>query len=163
MTFDLPPIKIADSTEPARTTSIGPPNAATFSLPPQSRENSATTAPASQNGNGRMAPPSPITTTATLSSRCLRLSSQMPSSGVCGPGAVPSSPGAGPGGIIASRSPGQGGGLVGAGPVGAGPVGAGPVGAGPVGAGPVNSGPVDSGTAAAGSTGAGPVSSGAAA
>src|SRR5215813_7564820 len=135
MTFDLPPIRNADSTEPTRSTSTGPANAATLSLPSQSRENSATTAPASQNGNGRMAPPSPITTTATLSSRCPRASSQMPSSGVCGPGAALSSPGAGPGGIIASRSPGQGGGLGGVGPVGAGPVTAGPVTAGSVGAG----------------------------
>src|SRR5215468_4970985 len=140
MTFDFPPMRNADSTEPTRTTSTGPPNAATLSLPSQSRENIATTAPASQNGNGRMAPPSPIKTTATLSSRCLRASSQMLSSGVCGPGAAPSSPVAEPGGIIASRSPGQGGGLAGAGPVGAGPVAAGPVGAGAVGTGPVSSG-----------------------
>src|SRR5215469_9113972 len=130
MTFDLPPMKNADITEPTRSTSTGPPNATTLSLPSQSRENIATTAPASQNGNGRMAPPSPITTTATLSSRCPRANSQTLSSGVCGLGALPSSPGAGPGGMIASRSPGQGGGLGGGGPVGAEPVAAGSVGAG---------------------------------
>src|SRR5262249_57726600 len=113
--------------------------AATFARPPQSGENIATTDPASQTGNGRMAPPSPIKTTATLSSRCLRASSQMLSSGVCGPGAAPSSPVAEPGGIIASRSPGQGGGLAGAGPVGAGPVAAGPPRAGAVATGPASS------------------------
>src|SRR5215470_1945736 len=145
MTFELPPMRNADSTEPTRSTSTGPPNAATLSLPSQSRENIATTAPASQNGKGRMAPPSPITTIATLSSRCPRASSQMPSSGVRGPGARPSSPGAGPGGIIASRSPGQGGGLGGGGPVGAGPVTEGRGGAGGGSTVPVSSGPVAAG------------------
>src|SRR5215470_8113613 len=164
MTFDLPPMRNADSTEPTRSTSTGPPNAATLSLPSQSRENIATTAPASQNGKGRMAPPSPITTIATLSSRCPRASSQMPSSGVRGPGARPSSPGAGPGGIIASRSPGQGGGLGGVGPVGAGPVTEGRGGAG--GGGPWREGrggggggstvPVSSGPVAAGPGGTAP-------
>src|SRR3984957_2617391 len=59
----------------------GPARAAHLSRASQRRDFSATRPPISQNGNGRISPPTPSRTTATASSGCLRASALAPGSG----------------------------------------------------------------------------------